>query len=48
MKEYFAYCIDHDWEGARWEKKSDAEKDLRAHKELFPNEKHIGSGIGET
>ncbi|MCX2744116.1 hypothetical protein OO013_09580 [Mangrovivirga sp. M17] len=42
---YRASCPDHDWEGMAHYEKSDAEKDLQAHKELFPDETHNGAKI---
>jgi len=44
---YRAYCLDHNWEGAKQPNKSESQKDLSAHKASFPNEIHDASGIRE-
>lgn len=41
------FCIDHDWEGMSQVEKLEAEKDLSAHKDSFPDEPHDDSGVHE-
>lgn len=44
---YRAYCKDHDWEGMLQIEPDDAKKDLKAHKEQYPDQSHEDSGVLE-
>lgn len=45
MVKYIAYCPNHDWEGMRRNSKKEAEKDLKTHIDLYPDENHSHAKI---
>jgi hypothetical protein len=43
--QYVGMCPNHDWEGMRRNTEEEAQLDLDAHKDLFPNEDHSGAYV---